>query len=58
MIDPSVKLNEAQAQNICNQTENLYPYHPTVFKLKERLLISNGNCDPTVIEKMLTGIYK
>lgn len=57
MIDPSVKLNEVQAEKICKQTENLYPYHPTVYKLKERLLTSNGNCDPSKVENLLNGIY-
>lgn len=57
MIDPSVKLNEVQAEKLCKQTENLYPYHPTIYKLKERLLTSNGNCDSSKIENLLKGIY-
>lgn len=57
MIDPSVKLNEVQAEKICKQTEDLYPYHPTVYKLKERLLSSNGNCDPSKVENLLNGMY-
>lgn len=57
MIDPTVKLNEVQAEKICKQTENLYPYHPTVYKLKERLLTSKGNCDPSKVENLLNGIY-
>lgn len=56
MIDPSVQLNEVQAEKICKQTEDLYPYHPTVFKLKERLLTSNGNSDTSKVESLLTGI--
>jgi len=55
MIDPSVKLNEVLAEKICNQTEDLYPYHPTIYKLKERLLTINGNCDPSKVEKLLNG---
>lgn len=59
MVDPSVKLNEVQAEKICKQTENLYPYHPTVYKLKERLLASNENCDPHKVENLLNGMsYK
>lgn len=57
MIDPSVKLNEVQAERICKQTEDLYPYHPIVYKLKERLLSSSGNCDPSKVENLLNGIY-
>lgn len=57
MIDPSVKLNEVQAERICKQTEDLYPYHPIVYKLKERLLSSNGNCDPSKIENLLSGMF-
>lgn len=57
MIDPSVKLNEVQAEKICKLTENLYPYHPTVYKLKERLLTSNENCDPSKVENLLNGIF-
>lgn len=57
MVDPSVKLNEVQAEKICKQTEDLYPYHPTVYKLKERLLISNGNCDPSKVENLLQGVF-
>jgi len=53
MVDPSVKLNNVQAEKICKQTEDLYPYHPTVYKLKERLLASNGNCDPSKAENLL-----
>lgn len=56
MVDPSVKLNEVQAEKICKQTEDLYPYHPTVFKLKERLLTSNGSSDPSKVENLLNGI--
>jgi len=56
MVDPSVKLNEVQAEKICKQTENLYPYHPTVYKLKERLLASNENCDPHKVENLLNGM--
>jgi len=56
MIDPSVMLNEVQAEKICKQTENLYPYHPTVYKLKERLLASNENCDPHKVENLLNGM--
>uniref|UniRef100_A0A2H8TIT0 E3 SUMO-protein ligase RanBP2 n=1 Tax=Melanaphis sacchari TaxID=742174 RepID=A0A2H8TIT0_9HEMI len=55
MIDPSVKLNEVEAEKICKQTEDLYPYHPTVYKLKERLLTSNGNCDPSKVENLLNA---
>lgn len=55
MVDPSVKLNEVQAEKICKQTENLYPYHPTVYKLKERLLASNENCDPHKVENLLNA---
>jgi hypothetical protein len=55
MIDPSVKLNEVQAERICKQTEDLYPYHPIVYKLKERLLLSNENCDPSKVESLLNG---
>lgn len=57
MADPSVRLNEAEAEKICMQTENLYPYHPTVYKLKERLLTANGNCDPSKVENLLNGLY-
>lgn len=57
MIDPSVQLNEVRAEKICKQTEDLYPYHPTVYKLKERLLSSNGNCDPSKVENLLNGTY-
>lgn len=57
MIDPSVKLNQVQAEKLCKQTEDLYPYHPTVYKLKERLLTSNGNCDPSKVENLLNGMY-
>lgn len=46
-----------QAEKICKQTEDLYPYHPTVYKLKERLLTSNGNCDPSKIENLLNGMF-
>lgn len=56
MVDPSVKLNDVQAEKICKQTEDLYPYHPTVYKLKERLLASNGNCDPSKAESLLNGL--
>ncbi|XP_025408768.1 E3 SUMO-protein ligase RanBP2-like isoform X2 [Sipha flava] len=55
MIDPSVKLNEVQAERICKQTEDLYPYHPIVYKLKERLLLSNENCDPSKVESLLNA---
>lgn len=57
MIDPSVKLNKKQAEKLCEQTENLYPYHPTVYKLKERLLTSDGNSDPSKVESLLNGLY-
>lgn len=57
MADPSVKLNETEAEKICMQTENLYPYHPTVYKLKERLLTANGNYDPSKVENLLNGLY-
>lgn len=57
MIDPSVKLNIKQAEQICKQTEDLYPYHPIVYQLKERLLTSSGNCDPSKVEKLLKGMY-
>lgn len=56
MSDPSVKLNEVHAEKICKQTEDLYPYHPIVYKLKERLLSSNGNCDPSKVENLLNGM--
>ncbi|XP_022179674.1 E3 SUMO-protein ligase RanBP2 isoform X2 [Myzus persicae] len=55
MVDPSVKLNDVQAEKICKQTEDLYPYHPTVYKLKDRLLASNGNCDPSKAENLLNA---
>lgn len=57
MIDPTVKLNQGLAEDLCKQTEDLYPYHPTVYKLKERLLTSNGNCDPSKVENLLNGLY-
>lgn len=56
MTDVSVKLNEVQAEKICKQTEDLYPYHPTVYKLKERLLTVNGNSDPIKVENLLHGM--
>lgn len=55
MTDPSVKLNEVQAEKICKLTEDLYPYHPIVYSLKERLLTSNGNCEPSKLENLLNG---
>lgn len=57
MTDASVKLNEVLAEKICKQTEDLYPYHPTVYKLKERLLTANGNSDPIKVENLLHGKY-
>jgi hypothetical protein len=56
MIDSSVKLNEVQAEKICKQTEDLYPYHPLVYKLKDRLLSSNENYDLSKIENLLNGM--
>ncbi|XP_025423662.1 E3 SUMO-protein ligase RanBP2-like isoform X3 [Sipha flava] len=55
MIDSSVKLNEVQAEKICKQTEDLYPYHPLVYKLKDRLLSSNENYDLSKIENLLNA---
>lgn len=58
MTDTAVKLNEVLAEKICKQTEDLYPYHPVVYKLKERLLTLNGSSDPSKVENLLHGVYK
>ncbi|XP_050545463.1 E3 SUMO-protein ligase RanBP2-like isoform X2 [Daktulosphaira vitifoliae] len=54
LIDSSIKFDDIQATTICEQVEALYPYHPSVSKLRERLVTSNNSYDASKVGNSLT----
>ncbi|XP_050526861.1 uncharacterized protein LOC126897368 isoform X2 [Daktulosphaira vitifoliae] len=58
LVDPCFKFNKNISNKICKQAEDLYPYHPVVHKLRDRLVILNNNSDLTVIEHLNAEILE
>ncbi|GLG99976.1 E3 SUMO-protein ligase RanBP2 [Gryllus bimaculatus] len=53
MADPEVKVDKSTAKYWSERAEQLFPHHPTVFKLKEKLVTSNEEGSAPELEKLI-----
>jgi hypothetical protein len=54
LVDSGAPLDVGRAQYWCERAEQLFPHHPTVFRLKEQLLTADGEEDATELEALIT----
>jgi hypothetical protein len=53
LVDSEAPLDVGRAQYWCERAEQLFPHHPTVFRLKEHLLTADGEEDAAELEALI-----
>ena len=52
-MDSEAPLDVGRARYWCERAEQLFPHHPTVFRLKEHLLTADGEEDAAELEALI-----
>jgi hypothetical protein len=53
LVDSEAPLDVGRAHYWCERAEQLFPHHPTVFRLKEQLLTAVGEGDAAELEALI-----
>ncbi|KAJ9598699.1 hypothetical protein L9F63_010609, partial [Diploptera punctata] len=54
-VDSEAPLDVGRARYWCERAEELFPHHPTVFRLKEHLLTADGEEDAAELEALIAS---
>ncbi|XP_069676446.1 E3 SUMO-protein ligase RanBP2 isoform X2 [Periplaneta americana] len=55
LVDSEASLDVGRARYWCERAEQLFPHHPTVFRLKEHLLTADGEEDAAELEALIAS---
>ncbi|PSN43549.1 hypothetical protein C0J52_03693 [Blattella germanica] len=55
LVDSEAPLDVCRARYWCERAEQLFPHHPTVFRLKEHLLTADGEEDAAELEALIAS---
>lgn len=53
MADADVKIDKGIAKVVSERADQLFPHHPSVFKLKEKLVSVDDDCNAAELEKLV-----